>query len=235
MRPLFVLILGLGLAILAPAARAQSQVALTLEGVLAKMDAAAAGFETVVADITYTKVTVIVNDKSVEKGVVHFKRAKGKRDFKTYIHFRDPSEKVVLFRDNKGWIYRPAIAQVEEYDVGRNKEALEQFLLLGFGTAGRDIQKAYNITLVGDAKIGNQNAVKLELLPKSPGAARHIKKVELWLSRDNWQPIQQMFTEPTGDYLLAQYNSLKLNTGIPDSQFKLKTSGKVKTVRPQAG
>lgn len=217
------------------AAFAAAPQALKLEDVLAKMDAAAANFESIVAELTYTKVTVIVNDKAVEKGTFYFKRPKGKREFKTLINFREPAEKIVLFRDNKGWIYRPAIAQVEEYDVGKNKETLEQFLLLGFGTSGRDLQKAYNITLVGDAKVGSQDGVKLELLPKAAATARHIKKVELWVSKDTWQPIQQMFTEPSGDYLMAQYSSSKLNASIPDSQFKLQTRGKVKTVKPQSG
>ena len=140
-----------------------------VEEVLGRLDAAAAGFETVVAEITFTKVTVIVDDRATEKGTVYFKRSRGKRDFKVLIHFREPSEKIVLFRDGKGWIYRPAIAQVEEYDIGRNRETLEQFLLLGFGTAGRDLEKAYSITVAGEAKIGSQNAIRLELLPRSPG------------------------------------------------------------------
>ncbi len=212
----------------------------TLEDILARMDAAAAAFASVTAEITYTKVTVIVDDKSTEKGVVYFKRSRGGRDFKTYIHFREPSEKIVLFRDNKGWIYRPSIAQVEEYDLSRNKEAVEQFLLLGFGTPGHELQKAYHVTLAGDGRAGdvgagNQDTVKLELVPKSPGAARHIKKVELWLSPETWQPVQQKFTEPSGDYLITQFAAPKINAAIPDSQFKLKLRGKVKTVRPQSG
>ncbi len=207
----------------------------SVEDVLERLDAAAAGFETVVAELTFTKVTIVVDDRATEKGTVYFKRSRGKRDFKVLIHFREPSEKFVLFRDGKGWIYRPAIAQVEEYDVSRNKEAMEQFLLLGFGTPGRDLQKAYQVALAADSGGAGQQTVKLELLPKSASITRHIRKVELWLSRDNWQPVRQQFTEPSGDYLIAQYAALKLNAPIPDSQFKLQFRGKVKTVRPQSG
>src|SRR5438876_11003513 len=63
----------------------------SLADVLSHMDAASAAFETMVADISYTKVTVIVNDRSTEKGVIYFKRPKGKRDFKAKIEFREPS------------------------------------------------------------------------------------------------------------------------------------------------
>lgn len=219
------------LALLAPVAPAQTR----LEDVLTKMDSAAANFKTVVADLTYTKVTVIVDDKSVEKGTVYFQREPGKKTFKSYIHFRDPNEKMVLFKDNKGWIYRPAIKQVEEYDLGKNREAVEQFLLLGFGTPGHDLQKAYDIKVAGEEKIGNQGTVKLELTPKSATTTRHIKRVELWISKDTWQPVQQKFYEPSNDYLIATYSGPKMNGVIADKQFKLNLPKGVKTVKPQAG
>ena len=208
----------------------------TLKQVLAAMDAAAARFRSVVAEVTYTKVTLLVDDKSIEKGTVYFKRRRRKRDFKVLIHFREPAEKIVLFRDGKGWIYRPAIAQVEEYDVSRNREVLEQFLLLGFGTPGGELQKAYRISLAspGSGPRADQKTWKLELVPRSVATSRHIRKVELWLSRDTWQPVRQQFIEPSGDYLIVEFTGTKLNTAIPNSRFKLKLRGKVKKIRPQS-
>ena len=218
----------------APARPAQES-ALTLNDVLAGMDKAAQGFETVVADLVYTKVTVIVDDKSVEKGLIYFKRTRGRREFKVKIDIREPSQKLVLFTGDKGYIYRPAIKQVEEYELGKNKQALEQFLLLGFGTSGRELQNAYSVTLIGPAKLGDADTVKLELVPKSTALGHHIKKVELWLSKKTWQPVQQVFTEPSGDYLIAQYGSAKTNGTVSDDQFKLKLPGNVKRIRPQTG
>lgn len=141
----------------------------------------------------------------------------------------------MLFTGDKALIYRPAIKTVEEYDLGKNKQAVEQFLLLGFGTPGRDLQKAYNVTLAGPARIDDTETVKLELIPKSPDLARHITKVELWLSTKTWQPVQQVFNQPGGDYLTAQYSSEKINGAVSDNEFKLKLPGNVKHVRPQAG
>jgi len=218
----------------APANSAQAP-ALTLNDVLAGMDKAARGFESVVADLVYTKVTVIVNDKSVEKGLIYFKRTKGRRDFKVKIDIRAPSQKLVLFTGDKGYIYRPSIKQVEEYELGKNKQALEQFLLLGFGTSGRELQSAYEVTLIGPSRLGDADTVKLELVPKSPSLAHHLRKVELWLSRKTWQPVQQVFTEPSGDYLVAQYSSAKINGPVSDNEFKLKLPGNVKRIKPQTG
>ena len=45
--------------------------------------------------------------------------------------------------------------------------------------------------------------------------------------------VQQQLFEPSGDYRLAKYSDIQLNQKIPDSEFKLKTTGKTKFVSPQ--
>ena len=203
-----------------------------LEEVLSKMDAAALRFRGLTAQLSYTKVTLVVDDRSTESGAIYFKKDKGGKGFKVLIEFTQPEAKTVLFRDNKGWIYHPKIAQIEEYDLGKNRERLEQFVLLGFGAPGHDLLNAYAVTLVGDVHLAGAATVKLELTPKG-SMARHLRKVELWLARDTWQPVQQQFTEPTGDYLVAHYADVKDAPSLPDSRFQIKTSGRVKKVRPQ--
>lgn len=200
-----------------------------LEQVLTRMDAAAAHFHAVTARLSYTKVTVVVDDWTTESGAIFFEKENGGKSFKVLIEFTEPETKTVLFRDNKARIYRPKIAQIEEYDLGSDRERLEHFLLLGFGARGHDLLKAYNITL-GNTPPG-ETIVKLDLTPKGAMAGQ-IKKVELWLSRDNWQPVQQKFTEPDGDNLTARYTDVKESHGWPDSRFQIKPDGPVKTVRP---
>jgi outer membrane lipoprotein-sorting protein len=202
-----------------------------LEEVLTHMDAAAARFQAMTARLSYTKVTMVVNDRTTESGAIYFEREKDRKSFKVLIDFTEPEAKTVLFRDNKARFYRPKIAQIEEYDLGTNKERLEQFLLLGFGARGHDLLKSYNITL-GNTPPGEE-VVKLDLTPKG-AMAEQLKKVELWLARDNWQPVQQKFTEPDGDNLTARYTGVKETRGWPDSHFQIKTEGPVKTVRPGA-
>ena len=207
--------------------------AATLETTLAGMDQAATRFSTVTGDLEYTKVTVLVNDRSTERGTIYFEKAKGKT--RVMLAFREPAEKYVLFQGTKVSFYRPKIAEVEEYDIAQRQGLVEQFLLLGFGTAGSELQKAYSIAWRGEESLDGQRTVHLELTPKSAQASARLKRIELWLSPENWQPVQQKFWEPSGDYLLARYSGLKLNTKIPDRNFKLPLRGKVKTVRPQGG
>ena len=207
--------------------------AYTEDTTLAGMDQAATRFATVTGNLEYTKVTVLVNDRSTERGTIYFEKAKGKT--RVMLAFREPAEKYVLFQGTKVSFYRPKIAEAEEYDIAQRQGLVEQFLLLGFGTAGNDLQKAYRIAWRGEETLDGQRVVHLELTPKSAQASTRLKQIELWLAPENWQPIQQKFWEPSGDYLIARYSGLKLNTKIPDRNFKLPLRGKVKTVRPQGG
>ena len=206
----------------------------TLEQVLSHMDAAAAHFHAMTARLSYTKVTVVVNDRTTESGVIYFEKEKGGKSFKVLLEFTQPEAKTVLFREKKAWIYRPKIAQKEEYDLGKDLR-LEPFLLVGFGGGGHDLLKAYSITLgkaePDEAGLSSAGVVKLDLIPKG-AMAEQVRKVELWLARDTWQPIQQKFTEPDGDNLTARYTNIQESQGWPDSKFQIKTEGPVKTVRP---
>ena len=216
-------------ALQSPEQSRQGGIAATLETTLAGMDQAAARFSTVAGNLEYTKVTVIVNDRSTERGTIAFAKAPGKT--RVMLAFRDPAEKYVLFQGNKVSLYRPKIAEVEEYEIGQRQGLVEQFLLLGFGTPGSELQKAYQIAWRGEELLDGQRVVHLELTPRSEQAAARLKKIELWLSPESWQPVQQKFWEPSGDYMLARYRDLKLNENIPDRNFRLPLRGKVKTVR----
>lgn len=204
-----------------------------LEEVLAGMDRAAARFSSVSADLEYTKVTVIVDDHSTERGKIYFEKSKGK--LRVMLAFQQPAEKYVLFTDDKVSIYRPKIAVIEEYSLSNNQGLLEQFLLLGFGTSGSDLQKNYRLTLKGEETLEGQKAVLLELVPKSPEVASRLARIELWLSPENWQPLQQIFYEPSKDYLIARYRHSRQNEKIPGKNFELPVRGKVRTVHPQTG
>lgn len=200
-----------------------------LEDVLKRMDEAAARFQGLSAQLTYTKVTVVVDDKSTESGTIFFQKEKGGKGYKVKIDITQPDTKTVLVRDGKVKIYRPKINQIEEYDVGKKKELMEQFLLLGFGAGGHELAKAYGVTLGGPCTLNGAPCIKLDLQPKGD-MTRNLTKVELWLSPETALPIQQRFTEPTRDHLTASYMQVKLGPQA-DSVFHIKAPG-AKTVRP---
>ena len=209
------------------------EAALSLDDVFEGMNAAAAQFRSVSAELEYTKVTVIVDDHSTETGMIYFEKSKGRP--RVMLAFLNPAEKYVLFDDGTVSIYRPKIATIEEYSIARNQGLLEQFLLLGFGTPGSDLQKNYQVSLKGRESLDGEPAVLLELLPKSSEVSTRLQRIELWLSPGSWQPLQQKFFEPSKDYLIARYRNSQPNAKLPSDSFKLPVKGKVRTVRPQSG
>lgn len=205
-----------------------------LETVLSNMDKAAADFHTLKADVEWVKYTALVDVKSIEEGVIYVRRNKdGSVDMLT--EFQKPYPYFFSVRGTKAQIYRPKIATVEEYDLSRSKETLDQALLLGFGTSGSFLKENYDITLQGEEEAAGEDTVKLELVPKSEDLKKKIPRLEMWISTESWQPVQEKLYEnlKSGDYRLYTYTNIESNPTLKDSHFRLKLPGNVKKISPQ--
>jgi outer membrane lipoprotein-sorting protein len=136
------------------------------------------------------------------------------------------------FQGQKAEIYYPKIKTVQVYDLGKYRQLVDQFLLLGFGSSGKELRKSYSLRVVGEDKVSGELTTRLELLPKSKSARKHLGKVELWISTSGY-PLQQKFYQPSGDYVLITYSDLKINPDFPEDALKLKLPGDVKREYPQ--
>jgi outer membrane lipoprotein-sorting protein len=202
-----------------------------LERVLADMDKAAATFKSAQADFVWDQFSKVVNDHDLQKGTVYYRRLPNEVQMAADIN--DPARKFVLFSEGKVRVYQPDIEQVTEYSAGKNKAEFESFLVLGFGGSGRDLYKSFDVRFAGNEAINGVTAAKLELTPKAAKVRNMFALIILWIDPARGISVQQQFIEPSGDYRLAQYTNIKVNDKLPDSAFKLKTSGKTKWVRPQ--
>ncbi|HYZ84237.1 MAG TPA: outer membrane lipoprotein carrier protein LolA [Bryobacteraceae bacterium] len=199
--------------------------------VLAKMDAAAPSFRGLTADISAISYTKVIDDKTEESGTISLLKTKPK-ELQVLIQFTKPDARSVAFRGRKAEIYYPKIKTVQEYDLGRSG-LIEQFLLLGFGTSGKELASAYQVKLVGAEKIGNQEAWHLELFPKSADLKKSLSKLELWISEDGAYAVQQKVTQPSGDYRVFTYRNVKLNPKLSPNDLALKLPSGVKREFPQ--
>jgi outer membrane lipoprotein-sorting protein len=188
----------------------------TLDTVLKQLDAHAADFHSLTADLERTKVTVVVNDKSTESGKIFVRR-----DAKMRIELTQPDPRTILQDGDKFYIYNPKIQRVEEYNLGKKKSVVDQFLLLGFGTSGTLLKDSYTITLQGEVSLDNRKVLLLDLLPKTEEVKQQLSKIQLWLDESTWLPVQQQFYETgSGDYFIIGYKNIARNVRIPDSKFK---------------
>ena len=134
-----------------------------------------------------------------------------------------PDARTILRDGDQFYIYNPKIQRVEEYDLGkRKKSVVDQFLLLGFGTSGKELKKGYSITLEGEETRDNRKVVLLELTPKSDDVRQQISRIQLWIDESTWLPAQQKFFETgSDDYFTVEYKNITRNVKIPfDSEFK---------------
>ena len=201
----------------------------TLESVLKQLDTQAGDFHSLTADLERTKVTVVVNDKSTESGKIYVRR-----DDKMRIELTQPDPRTILRDGDDFYIYNPKIHRVEEYNLGKKKSLVDQFLLLGFGTPGSELKKSYSIALQGEETLDNRKVVLLELLPKSDDVRNQLSKIQLWFDETTWLPAQQKFFETgSGDYFIILYKNIASNVRIADSEFKPHWPHGTTRVKPQ--
>ena len=209
-----------------------SQAAVSTEHVLGQMDQSAAKFTGLTADLTKVTYTKVIDEKSTESGPIMLKK-QGPKDLQVLIDFTKPDAKTVAFRGRKAEVFYPKLKTVQEYDLGKQKGMMDQFLLVGFGTTGRDLKANYAIKYIGDETISGQRAHKLELTPNSAQIKDKLQKLELWMVESGAYPLQQKFIQPSGDYYLFTYSGVKLNPQLTDDSLKLKLPKGVKRERVQ--
>lgn len=203
-----------------------------LEKVLSQIDTAAANFKSAEANFVWDQFQKVINETDTQKGKIYFRRQNNK-DMQMLADVREPDPKTVLFGGGKGQLYQPKIDQVTEYNLGKNRAEFESYVVLGFGGGGHDLLKLYDVKDLGQETVQGVNAAKLELIPKSAKVRNTFARILLWIDPARGVSVQQQFFEPSGDYRLAKYSDIQLNQKIPDSVFKLKTTGKTKVVTPQ--
>ena len=220
------------LAFCAALAVADSPADPALEKVLSEMDSAADGFHTAEASVVWDQFQKIVDEHEEQKGKVYFRRA-GK-EIQMVADITEPDQKYVLFNGTKVQVYQPKIDQVTVYDTGKNRDAFESFLVLGFGGRGHDIAKTFAVKYLGNEAVDGLATAKLDLVPKAATVRNNVDHIVLWIDPARGISVQQQFFFGTsGDYRLAKYSDVKLNEKVSDSVFRLKTTGKTKIVSPQ--
>ncbi len=211
-----------------------------LEAVLRKMDAVSASFHTAEADFEWDNYQKVIDDMvDVETGSIYYRRVKQNIEMMADVKKSGPSAaevkpdaKFILFSEGKVRMYTPKTEQEMVYDLGKNRAAVDSFLVLGFGGSGEDLQKQFDVTYAGDETVNGVKTAKLNLVPKSDKVRDKYNRMILWIDPDKGVSVQQQFFTPQGDYRLCKYSAIRMNGKINDDVFRLKTTGKTQIVSP---
>lgn len=199
--------------------------------VLKQMDEAARNFRSAQASVAWDQYDKVINETDTQKGKIYFRRQG--REIEMAVEFTEPDAKYVIYSGGKVQVYQPKIDQVSLYDPGKNRSDVESFLVLGFGGAGHDLPKSYDMKFLGIENVNGVAAEKLELIPKSVSLRNNIARIWLWIDPAKGISVQQQFFEPGGNYRLAKYSDIQMNQTLPESAFKLRTTKKTRIISPQ--
>jgi outer membrane lipoprotein-sorting protein len=215
---------------LSPAAHPQSAQKWTADSVLNMMDAGARDFRTLTANIENIKYTAVVKDTSTESGQMWFR----KKDEKMRIEFSKPDPRTILRSGDSLSVYTPKINRVEEYNLGKNRSLVDQYVLLGFGSRSDSVKKSYTVVFVGEEELDGKKTLLLELVPKSDDIRAQISKIEMWIDESAWLPLQQKFFESgSGDYFIFHYSDIKKNLKIDDAKFRADWPKNATKIKPR--
>jgi outer membrane lipoprotein-sorting protein len=211
-----------------PTLHAQANAKWTIKGVLGMMDKSAQDFHTLTADLEHVKYTAVVKDTSTETGHIFVRR-----DEKMRIDITKPDPRTILREGDNLSVFNPKTNSVEEYNLGKNRQMVDQYVLLGFGTKGENIEKGYLVSIVGEEDFDSKKTVVLELTPKSDAIRNQISKIQMWVDEASWLPVQQKFFEAgSGDYFLFHYTNAMKNLKVADKEFKQDWPKNVTRIKP---
>src|SRR5689334_13883400 len=202
----------------------------SLSAARARRDQGASRFHSMSADLTMLSHTAIRDANTTENGTNTIEKATD--GTQALIDFTsETNRRTIAFLDRTIQMYYPKLSLVQIYKLGRKANLLDQYLLLGFGTSGKDLTKGYDVKLEGTEQVSGQSASKLVLVPKAAGVKAQLSKVEIWLPANSGYPVQQKFYNPSGNFRLATYTNFQLNP--PLGAIKLNAPPNAKIEYPQ--
>ena len=204
----------------------------SLQAVQARMDKSAAEFAALKAHVKKITFTAIIKDTTTESGEFLIKKLKT-GDVRVRMEVEKPDARSIALSRKKYEVFLPKINTVQEYDLSQYGKLIDQFLLLGFGTPVAELQKSYTMRVTGSETIEGTPATKLEMAPKAESVKAHLKLIEVWIPANDGNPVQQKFTQPSGDYFITTYTDVKVNPLLKDADVQLTLPKNVKREKPQ--
>jgi outer membrane lipoprotein-sorting protein len=201
----------------------------------ARMDKAASEFKSMTAQGTYVTHTEVLNEDSPEPGKVVMKKV-ASGEVQGLIDFTGSDKHSIYIENRLVRLYYPKINTVQEFDLGKHGEQLDQFLLIGFGTSGTSIARDYTVSVLPNEPVKGLEGIqtiRLRLVPKAEASRKYVTSVDLWIPETgDPYPRQEKISQPSGDYKLITYTALKTNQPLAPDALQLKTKPGVITEHP---
>jgi len=211
----------LALALVAPAAHAATDPA--LDKVLRQLDAASTRFQSAEANLKWDFYERVVRDTSSQTGSIYFLRTGSGTEMGAII--ATPAKKILHFQNGEGTLYDATSKQITKFGTSQDKARSESFLTLGFGGSGKDLERAWDIKLLGTEQVADGASSvltdKLDLIAKDPSVRSLFTHITIWVDPSRGISLRQESTTPEGDKRTANYTQIRYNTKIDTKKYAL--------------
>jgi outer membrane lipoprotein-sorting protein len=188
--------------------------------ILASLEDAGRALRTMRAAFVETKVLVLLDEKTESRGDVLLE-VPGRFRW----NYEAPRASVMVVKDGRFARYFPQSKQ-----VFRGTAKGEADLLVGFGPGAAGLGRKYEVTLVGEERIGDGATYVLDLKPRS-GQGGVFSGIRLWVDKVLFIPVQTRLTEPTGDHTTVRFEKVVVNGALKAGSFDLRLPKDVVEVR----
>lgn len=188
-----------------------------LTGILAKMETARRNLKSLQATLTIQTTNVQIGSTGIEQGTILYKPNGGGKG-KLRIDYTKPDTRVVSIIGEEIVLYQPRINQVLKTKLAQATKGRSGGFtqLVALDSSIKSLSNDYRIEYVGDETINGQATAHLRLVPIKSGS---LVSLEIYVSQQNWLPLQYRFTERNGDNSVLRLSNLQLNLGLPDERF----------------
>ncbi len=169
------------------------------------------------ADLVQEKRISLLQKEIISHGIIQYKRPD-----KLLIELFDPDPSLMILDGHSLWLYFKREKVAQRYSLGSNPLFRSYLSLFDQPFDGR-WGKLASVRREGD----------LVVLDFIPGEADAIfSKVTLWVSTEDWFIRRLLLSEKNGDSTVLSYDNIRVNTGIPDSRFRVDLPDDVEILQP---
>lgn len=127
------------------------------------------------------------------------------------------NQTITVFDGEFMWNYYPDTNEVVKTKLSGIPEPTQNDYINMVG----EILNSTNITLLGMENIDGRTAYLLETTPKETNESSQLKeRIKIWVDKQTWIPLRFEFYSDGKLFEKIEIRDLKVNSGIPDSEFR---------------
>jgi outer membrane lipoprotein-sorting protein len=201
-------------AVVAAAHAQENELRWTMDSAVKQLDRQGSDMETVLAEVTIDYGGSNENLNAIKSGRIYLNK-----DGKARLTASQPEGLTVLLDGRTVYYYNSTLARVEEYRLSDHEDRLEPFVPLGFSTTGRDLERDYLVTFIGEDRIDGRRVLGLELTPKKDDLRAIVSKMQIWVDEASWLPVRQAISQGT-ETLTITYSGTARNLDLNPDLFR---------------